>query len=97
MWAGFFALLLALLGPCTCYLTSFLSLPMGAYAAWAGMQARDASTVPEQREMALNGVLSGLFSSLWSLMWLTLIFMYVLLYVGILGFALMSGSGGGGF
>lgn len=101
MWTGFFALLLALLGPCTCYVTSFLALPLGAYAAWTGMQVRDASTVADQREMALNGMLSGLFSSLWSLMWITLILMYVLLYVFIFGFAMIGaaagGGGGGGF
>ncbi len=100
LWAGFFATMLAMVGPCTCYVTSAIAIPIGAWALWTGVKARDAaSTNAEQREMALVGMLSGLLSSLWSFLWVALIAAYIAIYVVILVFVVAAGAadGGGGF
>ena len=97
MWAGFFATMLAMVGPCTCYVTSAVAIPVGIWALWSGVKARDAATTnADQREMALVGMLSGLLSSLWSFLWVALIAAYILIYVGILFFVLAAGAAGGG-
>lgn len=102
MWAGFVASMLALVGPCTCYVTSAAAIPVGAWALWTGLQARDAAGAnADQREMAMVGMLSGLLSSLWSFLWVALIALYILVYVGFVLFviagAAAGGAGGGGY
>lgn len=91
LWAAFGALMLALIGPCSCHMTSLLAIPIGVYAAWSGLGAREGGS-PESREMALAGMLGGGLATLWSLLWVALIALYLGIYVFVIVAMIAGGN-----
>lgn len=78
MWTGFGTLMLTMMGPCTCYTTNFLAIPVGAYATWAGFRATGAAS-GAARQMGLAGLLGGVIGFGFSALLCAVILLYVLI------------------
>lgn len=59
MWCGTAATMLAAVGPCSCYMTYLLALPLGIYAVYSGFMNRESAADAGGRTMALAGMVSG--------------------------------------
>lgn len=61
MWTGLISAICAAIGPCSCYVTYLVAMPLGLYAMWAGWQTREGAGPQDHagRSMALAGLLSG--------------------------------------
>lgn len=59
MWCGTAAAMLAAVGPCSCYMSYLLALPLGIYAVYSGYMNREPGGDAGGRSMALAGMLSG--------------------------------------
>lgn len=66
MWTGVISALCAAIGPCSCYVTYLIAMPLGLYAMWAGWQTREGAGPNDHagRSMAAAGILSGAIGAL---------------------------------
>ena len=76
MWTGVAALVCGLVGPCTCYVTYLVALPLSVVALYFGSKGL-ASPIEAERASAGAGIVSGGISLLFSLLFLLGVAMYV--------------------
>lgn len=87
LWTGVGAALSAAMGPCTCYVTYLVSLPLALAAIWYGWQGYQSNGNLE-RNVSAAALISGLVSLVPSL----IILMVMIMYLGIFGFALVGAA-----
>ena len=87
LWAGIAALILGVLGPCMCYATWIVALPVSVVAIWYGAQAKKAGREEKGFEAASTaGLVSGGVALFFALLWLGI----AVLYAGVLVFAMAA-------
>lgn len=82
MYAGIFALVMAAVGPCLCYMPYLFALPLGGYAVFAGSQVQGPD--PAERAMGIGGMVAGGVAALLSGLVLLLVAAYIVLVFGVL-------------
>ena len=87
IWTGMGAALCAAMGPCSCYMSYFMAVPLSLAAIWYGWQGYR-SSVPIERTASVAGLLGGLISLVPSM----IIIMVVVMYIGIFAVALLGAA-----
>lgn len=82
MYAGIFALVMAAVGPCLCYMPYLFALPLGGYAVFAGSQVQSANGA--ERAMGVGGMVAGGVAALLSGLFLFAIAAYMVLVFGVM-------------
>jgi hypothetical protein len=89
MWAGVAALICGLMGPCTCYMTYLVAMPLSVVALYFGSKGLS-SSIEAERASAGAGMVSGGVALLFSLLFVV----GVSLYMAFVVFAIAAGNMG---
>jgi hypothetical protein len=92
LWCGLVALICGVAAPCTCYVTWFAALPLGAVALWYGIRARSGPPDPAAEAGATVGLVGGAVTVGFGLMWVLFILGYACLVIGMGVLGAMSGN-----